>query len=88
MTESGAETVRGTDPRPPRARWSLGLLRSEVLLTFRRWRTLALLAVLAAVPVLVGVAVRIETGGGDGAPGGGGAGPAFISQVTNNGLFL
>ncbi|CAL9487348.1 hypothetical protein SUDANB145_03150 [Streptomyces sp. enrichment culture] len=81
------ETI--TDVRPPRALWSLGLLRNEVLTTFRRWRTLALLAVLAAVPVLVGIAVKIETGDGGGAGGGGGgAGPAFISQVTNNGLFL
>lgn len=66
--------------------WTFGLLRSELLTTFRRWRTLALLAVLAAVPVLVGVAVRIETG--DGASAGGGGGPAFVSQITNNGLFL
>ncbi len=46
---------------------------------------------LAAVPVLIGIAVRIETGGdGSGAGGGpdGGAGPAFLTQVTNNGLFL
>ncbi|MGW7485897.1 ABC transporter permease [Streptomyces sp. NPDC054786] len=74
--------------RTPRPLWSLGLLRSEIVTTFRRWRTLALLAVLAGVPVLVGVAVKIETG--DGGPGGGGGpgGPAFISQITNNGLFL
>jgi len=65
------------------------LFRNELLTTFRRWRTLALLAVLAAVPILVGIAVKIETsdGGGTG-PGGGGGGPAFISQITNNGLFL
>ena len=70
--------------------WTFGLLRSELLTTFRRWRTLALLAVLAAVPVLVGIAVKIETSG-DGSTGGGGpqgSGPAFISQITNNGLFL
>lgn len=73
--------------RPP---WSLDLLRSELRTTFRRWRTLALLAVLAAVPILVGIAVKIETGDGGsmGGSGGGGAGPAFISQITNNGLFL
>src|SRR5690606_33164636 len=81
---SRAETVRKANPL-----WSLGLLRSELLTTFRRWRTLALLGVLAAVPVLVGIAVRIETGDGSpGGGGGGGGGPAFISQVTNNGLFL
>ncbi|MFD4345757.1 ABC transporter permease [Streptomyces coelicoflavus] len=84
--------VRGPVPGPgaarsPSALWTLGLFRSELLITFRRWRTLALLAVLAAVPVLVGIAVKIETS--DGSPaGGGGEGPAFISQVSNNGLFL
>ncbi|MEU9111986.1 ABC transporter permease [Streptomyces sp. NPDC048483] len=82
---SQAETVL----RRPRPLWSLGLLRSEINTTFRRWRTLALLAVLAGVPVLVGIAVKIETGDGGSAGGGGGEhGPAFISQVTNNGVFL
>ncbi|AOP45167.1 ABC transporter permease [Streptomyces lydicus] len=86
---SPAETAQvEAAPRRPRPLWSLGLLRSEITTTFRRWRTLALLAVLAGVPVLVGVAVRIETGRGRSGGGGGGGGPAFISQVTNNGLFL
>ncbi|MCX4737390.1 ABC transporter permease [Streptomyces antibioticus] len=77
-----------TAPRAP-VLWTFGLLRNELLTTFRRWRTLALLAVLAAVPVLVGIAVKIETGDGSPAgPGGGGGGPAFIAQITNNGLFL
>ncbi|KMS70013.1 ABC transporter permease [Streptomyces leeuwenhoekii] len=89
---SRAETAAAV--RAPRWLWTFGLLRSELLTTFRRWRTLALLGVLAAVPVLVGIAVRIETGDGGsfGGPGGagqaGGGGPAFISQVSNNGLFL
>ncbi|MCX4640005.1 ABC transporter permease [Streptomyces platensis] len=75
--------------RTPRPLWSLGLLRSEIAMTFRRWRTLALLAVLAGIPVLVGIAVRIETGdGGPDGGGGGEGGPAFLSQVTHNGLFL
>ncbi|MBT3163993.1 ABC transporter permease [Streptomyces sp. Vc74B-19] len=78
---SRGEAVRRVNPL-----WNLGLFRSELLTTFRRWRTLALLGVLAAVPVLVGIAVRIETG--DGSSAGGGGGPAFISQITNNGLFL
>jgi ABC-2 type transport system permease protein len=64
------------------------LFRNELHTTFRRWRTLALLAVLAAVPILVGIAVKIETGDGGSAGDGGGGGPAFISQITNNGLFL
>ncbi|MFI0261346.1 ABC transporter permease [Streptomyces sp. NPDC017056] len=74
----------GAALRMPR---SPGLLRNEIGTTFRRWRTLALLGVLAAVPVLIGVAVRIETGGESGGPGASG-GAAFVSQVTNNGLFL
>ncbi|MFJ5090959.1 ABC transporter permease [Streptomyces sp. NPDC088674] len=65
-----------------------GLLASELRTTFRRGRTLALLGVLAAIPVLIGIAVRIETGGGGGADAHGGGGPAFASQITNNGLFL
>ncbi|MFC8226917.1 ABC transporter permease [Streptomyces sp. NPDC057287] len=74
---------------PRRALWTLGILRSELATALRRWRTVALLGVLAAVPVLIGIAVRIETGDGSrGGPGGGGGGPAFLSQVTNNGLFL
>ncbi|MER5434218.1 ABC transporter permease [Streptomyces sp. NPDC002588] len=84
-----AEAARRPRPNPL---WSFGLLRNELLTTFRRWRTLALLGVLAAVPVLVGIAVKIETSDGSrtgpgGGPGGDG-GPAFIAQVTNNGLFL
>ncbi|MFE0350682.1 ABC transporter permease [Streptomyces griseoluteus] len=81
---SRAET---TYPPAPRPLWTFGLLRSELVTTLRRWRTLVLLAVLAAVPVLIGIAVRVETGGG-GDPDRGGGGPAFIAQVTNNGLFL
>ncbi|MET9553151.1 ABC transporter permease subunit [Streptomyces sp. NPDC006645] len=67
-----------------------GLLRSELVTTFRRWRTLALLAVLAAVPVLIGIAIKIETSDGGSVGGGGpeGGGPAFLTQITNNGLFL
>jgi ABC-2 type transport system permease protein len=58
--------------------------RSELGLVFRRRRNLALFAVVAAVPVIIGVALRLAgspRGGDDG-------GPAFFSQVTGNGLFL
>ncbi|MFD6274998.1 ABC transporter permease [Streptomyces sp. NPDC060209] len=87
---SQAELTAVPAPRAPRrALWTLGILRSELTTTLRRWRTLALLGVLAAVPVLIGIAVRIETGDGSrGGSGGGEGGPAFLSQVTNNGLFL
>ncbi|MFF7650793.1 ABC transporter permease [Streptomyces sp. NPDC007983] len=89
-----AESAVTSRPRPL---WTLTLFRSELSITFRRWRTLALLGVLAAVPVLIGVAVKIETsdgggfgrgGGGGGGGGAGGDGPAFFSQITNNGIFL
>ncbi|OAH11583.1 ABC transporter permease [Streptomyces jeddahensis] len=94
MSQAEDTSVRVTETRPtaPAARsvrrlWTLGLFRSELTTTFRRWRTLALLGVLAAVPVLVGIAVKIETSDGGGT-GPGGGGPAFIAQITNNGLFL
>ncbi|MEU9098123.1 ABC transporter permease [Streptomyces sp. NPDC048361] len=84
-----ADRGPGTAPaRKPSVLWSLGLFRSEIVTVLRRRRTLALLAVLAAVPVLIGIAVRIETGDGSGGGGRGGDGPAFITQITNNGLFL
>lgn len=85
------EQAPAPQPAPPRTAswtWTFGLFRSELLTVFRRWRTLALLGVLAAVPVLVGIAVKIETSGDPSEGRGGGGGPAFISQVTNNGLFL
>jgi ABC-2 type transport system permease protein len=89
MSQADVAVVARTAVRP-NPLWTLGLLRSELAITLRRWRTLALLGVLAAVPVLVGVAVKIETGGDGqvGGGGGGGGGPAFIAQITNNGLFL
>jgi ABC-2 type transport system permease protein len=87
---SQAELTGASAPLPARnPLWTLGILRSELVTTLRRWRTLALLGVLAAVPVLIGIAVKIETSDGSSAgPGGGGGGPAFLAQVTNNGLFL
>jgi ABC-type transport system involved in multi-copper enzyme maturation permease subunit len=68
------------------ARHWLRLLRSELSLTFWRRRNLALLGVLAAVPVLLGLVLRFSSGGGGG--GGGGNAPPFLSQVTGNGVFL
>jgi ABC-2 type transport system permease protein len=68
----------------PRVRYHGVLLRqfvSETSIIFRRRRNLAILAVLGAVPIFIGVAVKIS------APRGG-QGPAFIGQITSNGLFL
>ena len=60
-------------------------LRSELRLIFGRWRHLALLAVLAAIPVLIGTALKLSgSGGGNG----NGQGPAFFEQIAGNGVFL
>ncbi|MFE3164358.1 ABC transporter permease [Streptomyces sp. NPDC059224] len=91
MSRADGAVVDGPAGGPaarPNPLWTLGLLRSELAVTLRRWRTLALLGVLAAVPVLIGIAVKIETQGDGRTSGGGGGGPAFIAQITNNGLFL
>src|SRR4051812_11492417 len=87
MSQAEAGVLSPPPARGRRTTFRATLFRNELLTTFRRWRTLALLAVLAAVPILLGIAVKIETGDGS-STGGGGGGPAFISQITNNGLFL
>jgi ABC-2 type transport system permease protein len=77
---AGPGALAGRPPGAARA-W-LRLLRSELSLVFLRWRNLALLAVLAVIPVLIGVALRLS------APSGGGQGPPFLDQVAGNGVFL
>jgi ABC-2 type transport system permease protein len=56
-------------------------LGAELRLVFRRRRNLLMLLVLAGVPVLIGIAVRVS------APRPG-DGPPLIGQLTGNGLFL
>jgi ABC-2 type transport system permease protein len=77
---STSELERSAPPMVRRG--STRLLRSELQLVFRRRRNLALLAVLACFPVLLGIAVRSST------PGPNSDGPAFLGQITQNGLFL
>jgi ABC-2 type transport system permease protein len=69
--------------RPAPARAWLRLLRSELRMVFLRWRNIILLAVLGAIPALVGFALWLS-GPGSGA----GEGPPFLAQVTGNGVFL
>src|SRR5690242_1788517 len=57
------------------------LYRSEVWMLLRRRRNQILLAVLAAIPIFIGIAVKIS------APQNG-EGPQFIGRITGNGLFL
>jgi ABC-2 type transport system permease protein len=67
----------------------LRLLRSELGLMFRRWRNRALLAVIVAIPILLGSALRLAVPqGGRQDNGGNGLGAAFLTQVAGNGVFL
>jgi ABC-2 type transport system permease protein len=66
---------------PPRARVSTRFLRSELKIIFGRRRNIAGLGVLAIVPVILAVSVRVSSGGQ-------GAGPDFIIGITGNGLFV
>jgi ABC-2 type transport system permease protein len=78
--------MSAVDVLPGRARLlSTRFLHSELALIFRRRRNQAGLAVLAAVPVLVAVAVKLSS------PSGGGGqsdGPDFFGSITENGLFV
>ncbi|WP_405150696.1 ABC transporter permease [Sphaerisporangium sp. NBC_01403] len=65
---------------PGAARAALRLLGSELGLTFRRPRNIAMLIVLALVPVLIGIVLRVVGGDGDA--------PSLITQVAGNGLML
>ncbi|WP_020077512.1 ABC transporter permease [Cryocola sp. 340MFSha3.1] len=62
----------------PSGGWAL--LGSEISVMFRRWRTWAMLGALAAIPLLIAIAVRVT--------GGSSRGPAFLSEITSNGLFV
>lgn len=87
--ERGAAAQAATGPREPhepsvaRAGAFWRLLRSELGLTFRRPRNLAILGVLALVPILIGVVVRLM--GSEGAEGGAGG---IIAATAGSGLVL
>ncbi|PPF87285.1 ABC transporter permease [Subtercola sp. Z020] len=57
-------------------------MASELSVLFRRKRTVVMLLALALIPVLVAVAVRVSSAGSSG------RGPAFIGQISENGLFV
>jgi ABC-2 type transport system permease protein len=65
----------------PQARVSTRFLRSELKIIFGRRRNIAGMGVLAVVPVILAIAVRVS------APGQG-DGPPFVSAITGNGLFV
>jgi len=63
----------------------LRLFRSELRIIFLRPRNLALLALLAAGPIFLGIVLKINTP----PPGSSGEGPAvFVGQIADNGVFL
>jgi ABC-2 type transport system permease protein len=69
-------------PRPVRHRVSSRLLRSELGMVFRRRRNQVVLVVLAGIPVLIALAVRLTSGPPDG------EGPPFLSEIAGNGVFV
>jgi ABC-2 type transport system permease protein len=66
--------------RPGAGRHTMALFASELHLVFGRARTWVLLAVLAAVPVLIGIAIKLSGSSGDA--------EGFLGQVAGNGFFL
>jgi ABC-2 type transport system permease protein len=81
---SGPSVTGEVDVRArPAAGWAL--LRSEISVLFRRKRTWAMLVALAAVPILIALAVRLTESN---PRSGGGSGPAFLDEITHNGLFV
>jgi ABC-2 type transport system permease protein len=69
-------------PAPRPRRLSTRFFRSELLLIFGRRRNWVGGLILASVPVLIAIAVKVSP------PSGGGEGPNFFDQITNNGIFV
>ena len=67
--------------RPPLL--SSRFLRSELGMVFSRRRNQVILLVLAAIPVLIGVAVKASTPEGNGTEG-----PPFLFSIATNGVFV
>jgi len=86
---STASAIGTSDVRsgrhPAAVRHWLRLFRSELRNVFLRPRNLAMLAVIAAAPVFLGIVMWINTP----APGSGGPGAGvFVGQIAENGVFL
>ena len=75
------------EARPGAVRAELRFFRSELWLIFGRRRNWLGLAILAALPIIMAVSLKIDppTGGGGGE---GGGGPDFFSSITSNGIFV
>jgi len=67
--------------RPPVV--STRFLRSELGLVFGRRRNLAILAVLAGIPIVIAIAIKVTAPVNDGRDG-----PPFLFSITANGIFV
>jgi len=76
-TTPAAPAVR----RPPAV--STRFLRSELAMVFRRRRNLAILAVLAGIPIVIAIAIKVTAPVNDGRDG-----PPFLFSITANGIFV
>ena len=81
MSAAEALTV-GDRPATGSARLPGRFLRSELRIIFGRRRNLAGMAVLAVVPMILAISIRVSS------PDGEGGGPGFIIGITGNGLFV
>ncbi|MFP3579100.1 ABC transporter permease [Arthrobacter sp. SIMBA_036] len=84
-TKGSGDTAGSPEAGPNSGRASVAwpLLASELSVLFRRVRTWAMLAALAAVPVLIAVAVKLSS-----RPTAPGRGPLFLDRISQNGLFV
>jgi ABC-2 type transport system permease protein len=62
---------------------STRFLRSELGMVFRRRRNQAILAVLAGIPIVIAVAIKVTAPVDDGE-----GGPPFLFSITGNGIFV
>lgn len=70
-----------SQPTRPMRRFSTRFLRSELRLIFGRRRNQAGLGILAVVPIIIAIAVKVSTPRA-------GRGPDFFASITSNGLFV
>jgi ABC-2 type transport system permease protein len=65
------------------ARVSSRFFRSELGMVFRRRRNQAILAVLAGIPIVIAIAIKVTAPENDGRDG-----PPFLFSITGNGIFV
>ncbi|MGI9092347.1 MAG: ABC transporter permease [Mycobacteriales bacterium] len=69
-------------PARPQRAVSTRFMRSELSMVFRRRRNQVVLAVLALVPLLIAIAVKVSS------PHDNNGGPQFFNHITQNGIFV